>query len=72
MADGSEKTAAQASLDAQYNADRKAAAQEYADVLKQIVLPVWDEEARRIHGGRCRGSKHIFKMPDRARFHLLF
>lgn len=44
MAEGSDKTAAQAALDAQYNADRKAAAQEYADVLKQIVLPVWNED----------------------------
>ncbi|MEA5068496.1 MAG: phage tail tape measure protein [Christensenellaceae bacterium] len=44
MAEGSDKTAAQAALDAQYNADRKAAAQEYADVLKQIVLPVWHED----------------------------
>ncbi|MEA5065619.1 MAG: phage tail tape measure protein, partial [Eubacteriales bacterium] len=43
-AEGSDKTAAQAALDAQYNADRKAAAQEYADVLKQIVLPVWHED----------------------------
>ena len=44
MAEGSEKTAAQAALDTQYNADRKAAAQEYADVLGQIVLPVWNED----------------------------
>ncbi len=44
MAEGSEKTAARAGLDAQYNADRKAAAQEYADTLGQIVLPVWDED----------------------------
>ncbi|MGJ4848946.1 hypothetical protein ACH6CV_01710 [Bacillota bacterium Meth-B3] len=44
MAEGSDKTAAQAALDAGYNADRKAAAQEYADVLAQIVLPVWNED----------------------------
>jgi TP901 family phage tail tape measure protein len=35
---------AQATLDEQYNAERKAAAQEYADALKKIVMPVWDEE----------------------------
>ena len=45
MAEGGEKSAAQAAMDAQYNTNRKATAQEYADALRQIILPVWDEES---------------------------
>ena len=41
--DEGERTAAQAELDAWYNAERTAAAQEYADVLRQIIMPVWEE-----------------------------
>ncbi|MEG0512827.1 MAG: phage tail tape measure protein [Clostridia bacterium] len=44
MENGAEKTQAQAELDAQYAADRKAAAQEYAETLAAIVMPVWNQE----------------------------
>ena len=43
MDDGAEKTQAQAELDAKYTADRKAAAQEYAETLASIVMPVWNQ-----------------------------
>ena len=36
------RAAAQAELDAKYNAERTAEAQEYASALQQIVMPVWN------------------------------
>ena len=41
--DEGERAAAQADLDARYNQERTAAAQEYADTLQQIIMPVWEE-----------------------------
>ena len=43
MENGAEKTQAQADLDAKYAANRKAAAQEYAETLASIVMPVWNQ-----------------------------
>ena len=44
MEDEGERAKAQAALDEQYNAERKVAAQEYANALKKIIPPVWDED----------------------------
>ena len=44
MTDEAEKSAALAALNAQYNADRKAAAQDYAAFLKTVVTPVWEQD----------------------------
>lgn len=44
MDDEAEKQKALALLNEQYNADRKAAAQAYADTLAGVVMPVWNQE----------------------------
>ena len=44
MADGAKKTAAQNALDAQYQADKKKAAEEYATALSEVVMPLWGED----------------------------
>ncbi len=44
MEDGAEKDAAQAALDKKYNADRNAAAKEYADLLAEITPKVYGQE----------------------------
>lgn len=44
MTDEEEKQKALALLNEQYNADRKAAAQAYAETLANIVMPVWEQE----------------------------
>lgn len=44
MDDEAEKQKALALLNEQYNADRKAAAQAYADTLAGVIMPVWNQE----------------------------
>lgn len=44
MEDGSEKQSALESLNTRYVENRRAAAQEYAALLADIVLPVWNQE----------------------------
>lgn len=44
MTDSSEKQQAMGQLNQQYNADRLAAAREYAQTLAAIVMPVWNQE----------------------------
>ncbi len=43
IADEDERRTAQQALDAKYNADRRAAALEYAQALSQVVMPVWEQ-----------------------------
>ena len=44
MDDEAKKQEALSALNSRYNADRKAAALEYADLLQGIVMPVWEQE----------------------------
>lgn len=44
MEDNSQRQQAMDELNAKYNADRLAAAREYADTLASIVTPVWNQE----------------------------
>ena len=44
MTDETEKQRALSDLNSRYSADRKAAALEYAQLLKDIILPVWNQE----------------------------
>lgn len=43
MTDEAEKQAALNNLNQKYNADRKAAAMEYARLMAEIVMPVWEQ-----------------------------
>ncbi|MDL2205773.1 phage tail tape measure protein [Eubacteriales bacterium OttesenSCG-928-N13] len=43
MEDGAEKDEARTKLDADYNEQRKSAAEDYANALKQMLGPVWDQ-----------------------------
>ncbi len=44
MGDGVEKQEALSALNTRYNENRKAAAEEYAQTLSTIVMPVWNQE----------------------------
>jgi len=44
MEDGAEKQQALNDLNDKYNQDRKAAAEEYAKTLQELVMPVWNQE----------------------------
>ena len=44
MTDQAEREAALSALNQKYNADRRAAALEYAALLTDVVLPVWEQE----------------------------
>ena len=47
-----EREAALANLNAQYNADRKAAAVEYAELLRDTMMPVWNQDDIQEAGGQ--------------------
>lgn len=50
MADGAEKEAAKADLDARYLEQRKQAAHEYAETLAGVVMPVWNSDEMQTAG----------------------
>lgn len=50
MADGAEKEAAKADLDARYLEQRKQTAQEYAETLSGVVMPVWNSDEMQTAG----------------------
>jgi TP901 family phage tail tape measure protein len=61
MEDEGERSKAQAALDEQYNTERKAAAQEYADALKKIVMPVWNEDGIQKAGADMDALMALFR-----------
>lgn len=61
MEDGAEKDEARSKLDADYNEQRKSAAEDYANALQQVLGPVWDQPGIQKAGDDMDSLMQLFR-----------